>query len=150
MLLAGALGLLLMLAARTGDLPVRWSYIILDHAPMWGLGSIGLTALGLWVLWNQDHARTTWTPSVPGQRFRAIVVYSREECPLCDEAADLLARYQSWLPPPVVVDIDADPELRKQFGESVPVIECDGRIRFRGIVNELLLRRLIEGTPPLE
>jgi len=46
------------------------------------------------------------------------------------------------------VDIDADPELRSQFDTCVPVISTDGRIRFRGRVNEVLLRRLIEGTPP--
>ncbi len=44
---------------------------------------------------------------------------------------------------PVMVDIDRDPELQKRFTECVPVVQIDGVIRFRGRVNEVLLRRLV-------
>ena len=44
------------------------------------------------------------------------------------------------------IDIAGAPELEEQFGTSIPVVEIDGIVRFRGRVSELLLRRLIEGT----
>ena len=42
------------------------------------------------------------------------------------------------------IDIDRDESLRKQFDLCVPVVEINGRVRFRGRVNEILLRRLVE------
>ena len=50
------------------------------------------------------------------------------------------------MPPIEVVDIDEDPELVRQFGESIPVVEIDGRVRFRGSVSAELLGRLIEAA----
>jgi len=44
---------------------------------------------------------------------------------------------------PQLVDIDADPELRQRYNECVPVIAIDGKERFRGRVNEVLLARLL-------
>lgn len=51
---------------------------------------------------------------------------------------------------PVEVDVDGDEELKEKFNTCVPVIEIDGKVRFRGIVDETLLRRLIEGSEPAE
>ena len=42
-----------------------------------------------------------------------------------------------------VVDIDADPQLRARYDTCVPVVVVDGRERFRGRIDELLLRRLL-------
>jgi hypothetical protein len=44
------------------------------------------------------------------------------------------------------VDIDADPALRKRYTDCVPVVEIDGRERFRGRVNEVLLRRIVAAS----
>jgi hypothetical protein len=44
---------------------------------------------------------------------------------------------------PILIDIDADPELRQRFDTCIPVVEIDGKIRFRGHVNRMLLRRII-------
>ena len=41
------------------------------------------------------------------------------------------------------VDIDADPELRQKYDQCVPVVVIDGQERFRGRINEVLLRRLL-------
>lgn len=150
LLVAGVLGLLLMLAARSGGLPPRWTVTILQHAPLWGLGSVMLSLLGGRLLWLQQHPPVNWAPASPGQRFASIVVYSRRDCCLCEDAVELISRYRQWLPAPIEVDIDEDSELQDRFHECVPVIECDGRIRFRGRVSEPLLRRLIEGTPPMK
>jgi glutaredoxin len=71
-----------------------------------------------------------------------VVLYTRQGCHLCDEA---LAVLQSHRLSPRLVDIDTDPELRQRYNECVPVVEIDGQERFRGRVNEVLLRRLIAG-----
>mgnify|MGYP002626166057 CR=1 FL=1 len=41
------------------------------------------------------------------------------------------------------IDVDADPALRERYNECVPVVHIDGRERFRGKINEVLLRRLL-------
>lgn len=71
-----------------------------------------------------------------------VTVYSRQGCHLCDDALSLLVRHGLM---PHVVDIDADPALRERYTECVPVVEIDGQERFRGRVNEVLLRRLLAG-----
>ena len=63
-------------------------------------------------------------------------------------ARETLAKYPNSLPPPIEIDIDADPALRSRFSTCIPVVEIDGKLRFRGRINEVLLRRLIEATPP--
>ncbi|HZN35868.1 MAG TPA: glutaredoxin family protein [Pirellulaceae bacterium] len=74
--------------------------------------------------------------------MRRVVLYTRQGCHLCDDARSLLERYGLK---PSLVDIDADPQLRVRYTECVPVVEIDGRERFRGRVNEVLLRRLLAG-----
>lgn len=69
-----------------------------------------------------------------------VVLYTRRGCHLCDEAKDVLLRAGVR---PREIDIDADPELVRRFNDCVPVVEFDGRQRFRGRVNEVLLRRLL-------
>jgi glutaredoxin len=87
---------------------------------------------------------------IPGPRFSSLVLYTRSGCHLCDDARAILDRYAAWLPPIAAVDIDADPNLVARFSTCVPVVELDGKVRFRGRVNEVLLRRLIAATPPPE
>jgi glutaredoxin len=69
-----------------------------------------------------------------------VILYSREGCHLCDDAHSLLLRHGLQAR---VVDIDADPTLRERFNECVPVVEIDSKVRFRGRVDPILLRRLI-------
>jgi glutaredoxin len=69
-----------------------------------------------------------------------VVLYTRNGCHLCEEALALL-KEQGLAPR--LVDIDTDPQLRERFNECVPVVSMDGKIRFRGRVNEVLLRRLL-------
>ncbi len=69
-----------------------------------------------------------------------IVLYSRQGCHLCDAAAAALKRHGLEFD---LVDVDADPELRQRYDECVPVVVIDGKERFRGRVDELLLRRLL-------
>lgn len=69
-----------------------------------------------------------------------VVLYTRAGCHLCDDARDLLVRHGLL---PESVDIDADPQLRARYDTCVPVVVIDGVERFRGRVNEVLLRRLL-------
>ncbi len=69
-----------------------------------------------------------------------VVLYTRQGCHLCDDAAALLARYGLAFDS---VDIDNDPDLRQRYDECVPVLVIDGKERFRGRIDELLLRRLL-------
>lgn len=121
------------------------------NQPLWLL--IGLMGIGggAWLLAPYSSAThtTKWRPSRTGLRFRNLTVYTREDCPLCDDAVALLTKYQRWLPHLTLVNIDTDPQLVEKYGTSIPVVACDGKVRFRGRIAPALLQRLIEGTPPV-
>ncbi len=76
------------------------------------------------------------------RRKRHVTVYTRAGCHLCDEACHVLERHGLS---PKTIDIDSDPILREQYTDCVPVVAIDGQVRFRGRVNEVLLRRLLQG-----
>ena len=69
-----------------------------------------------------------------------VILYTRIGCHLCNEAKQTLLEHGLQ---PQSIDIDTLPELREQFGECVPVVEIDGKVRFRGKVDSTLLRRLV-------
>jgi glutaredoxin len=71
-----------------------------------------------------------------------VILYTRHGCHLCDDALALLQRHGLT---PREIDIDADAALRARYDCCVPVVEIDGRERFRGRVDERLLRRLLAG-----
>ncbi len=70
-----------------------------------------------------------------------VVLYMRQGCHLCDEADAVLRQFGLRAQ---LVDIDADAGLRVRFNTCVPIVEIDGRIRFRGRVDPVLLRRIVE------
>ena len=74
---------------------------------------------------------------------KSVVLYTRVDCHLCDDAAELLRAHGLA---PKLVDIDADPALRAAHHEWVPVVEFDGIVRFRGRIEPVLLRRLLAET----
>ena len=76
--------------------------------------------------------------------FDSVRLFSKANCPLCDEALDLLEEYSCWLPEIEFVNIADSPLLEEQHGESIPVVEIDGQIRFRGCIDRVLLQRLID------
>jgi glutaredoxin len=73
-----------------------------------------------------------------------VVLYTRQGCHLCADAHQVLEearqRHGFGLES---VDIDTDPELVDRYGEQVPVVLVDGKLRFRGTVNRVLLERLL-------
>jgi hypothetical protein len=73
-----------------------------------------------------------------------FVVYTRHGCHLCDVAWELLRREQrrhGFRLDAVVVD--TEPDLAARYGTCVPVVAVNGKVRFRGVVNPVLLRRLL-------
>ena len=59
---------------------------------------------------------------------------------MCDEAHAVLIQHGLQ---PTTIDIDTDIDLTEKWDTCVPVVEIDGKIRFRGRVDPLLLKRLI-------
>jgi len=70
-----------------------------------------------------------------------VIVYTRKGCHLCDDARELLIRHGV---DPTMIDIDENPKLKEEFDTCVPVVSIGGRVRFRGRVNETLLRRILK------
>ena len=86
-----------------------------------------------------------WTQSRPDLHF---VMYTRAGCHLCEAAWQELTKAKEkhhFLLEQR--DVDADPELTVQFGDCVPVVTVNGKVRFRGEVNPVLLRRLLGAEP---
>lgn len=146
LLLLGTVALVVMaIPSLRNEVPWHWFHAAL---PLWLLSALAAISGGLRMLWKADYDGTDWAPERPGQRFRTAVMYSRENCPLCDEAEAVLADYARFLPPLQVIDISSDPELTERHGLSIPVVEFDEQIHFRGRISEILLRRLIRMTEP--
>jgi glutaredoxin len=75
---------------------------------------------------------------------RAVELLSRSGCHLCDDARRLVERVTAetgvgW----IETDIDADPALRAEFGELVPVVRVDGKELGYWRIDEGRLRRAL-------
>ena len=85
-------------------------------------------------------------PSASELAFASImetILYTRSGCHLCDVAEQILLEHGIS---PRLVDIDQHEELQEQFNTCVPVVEIDGKVRFRGKVDPVLLRRLLNSN----
>jgi len=84
-----------------------------------------------------------FSPRLKADHLR-FTVYTRAQCCCCHKAIDLLEEYrQQYGFALETVDIDADPELAAKYNTEVPVVEVNGKVRFRGVVNPTLLERLL-------
>jgi glutaredoxin len=73
-----------------------------------------------------------------------VVLYTRQGCHLCEAAWEVLRREQRRARLVLtVVDVDTDPDLAARYGDQVPVVTVAGKVRFRGAVNRVLLKRLL-------
>jgi hypothetical protein len=82
---------------------------------------------------------------------RAVVLYSREGCCLCDDARAALIELRGRHPEAFSIeelDIDTDDRLLRAYLERIPVVTIDGQEAFELFVNpDELERRLgIVGT----
>ena len=73
---------------------------------------------------------------MPGRRF---LVYTRDDCPLCDE---FVAELAAIVPAFEVRGVDDDPTTRRRFGLKVPVLTCDGSVVCHGRLDRDAVLRL--------
>jgi len=78
--------------------------------------------------------------------FQSVRLYTRDQCELCVRAHETLLANASIVGPFEIVDIDQSPELKSRFDNCVPVLEVDGKVRFRGNIRPELLARLADGA----
>jgi glutaredoxin len=75
-----------------------------------------------------------------------VTVVSRNGCHLCEVAEAEVERICAELGVPwEVTDVDADPELRAEYGEYVPVILVNGEEHGYWRVEEARLRAALTG-----
>jgi glutaredoxin len=73
-----------------------------------------------------------------------FTVYSRAGCGCCEKAMKVLEEARRRFGFVIEeVDIDQDPELVAKYDTEVPVVACNGKVRFRGVVTPALLERLL-------
>jgi glutaredoxin len=71
-----------------------------------------------------------------------VVMYTRAGCHLCEGAWQMLVALQDRYALELArVDIDGDADLTRLHGERVPVLEINGKDRFWGRINGVLLER---------
>ena len=145
LLFSGAGFVFLLMIARSPESTIALPRFLYQNRDLWLVAGGGMVAVGMLCL-KQAGAATSVAESSP---FSSVVLYTRSDCPLCDEAKEVLNKYRARLPGIDEVDIDDDTDLTAEFGEWVPVVEIDGKVRFRGRIDEMLFRRLMDGTENL-
>lgn len=148
LLLTGAGIAMLAVIDRTRGLPFEMPRSWYSTPVLWYFLAFVSFLSGMRLLRSAPPGDSPWEPETPGRRFDKVIIYTKEECHLCHQAKDVLYSYRKWLPEIEEVDITTNPEFMEKFSEQIPVVEIDGTIRFRGQVNEILLRRLIDATLP--
>lgn len=77
----------------------------------------------------------------PDRRTRAVTLYGKPGCHLCEDARVLLDRLRPRYPMDVVeVDIRSDPALYRRYDILIPVIVIDRDIELTAPVSERELR----------
>ena len=62
-----------------------------------------------------------------------LILYTRPGCHLCEEMKEKLSRALQRVAFEVQeIDVDQDPELRKRYGESIPVLAVNCKVVFKG------------------
>jgi glutaredoxin len=92
-----------------------------------------------------NFLRQWWPhPSAGSLERLHFFFYTRKGCHLCEAAWETLRaeqrRSQFKLTP---IDVDTDPALAERYGDQVPVVVLEGKVRFRGGINRVLLARLL-------
>lgn len=75
-----------------------------------------------------------------------IVLYTRGECPLCEEAKEVLDEVRRKRPFEYrEIEITTSPDLAKRYKNLIPVLAIDGEVAFVGRVDAKALRARLEG-----
>lgn len=143
LLFAGAAFVFLLVIARSAESSIGLPRFLYLNRDLWLVVGGSVVAVGMLCLRRSSLPQDTAVLESP---FTSVVLYTRAECHLCHDAKAVLNRYRERLPGIDEVDIDGDEDLTAEFGDWVPVVEIDGKVRFRGRVDEMLFRRLLDGT----
>jgi len=55
-----------------------------------------------------------------------VILYSRDDCSLCEKAIEDLEALKGTIPfELVIIDVDSEPDLQKQYGYEVPVVKIE-------------------------
>ncbi len=77
-----------------------------------------------------------------------LVLFTRAGCHLCDTAHEQLVRWQRQYRFSLELkDIATSEELTQAYGNCIPVVTVNGKVRFRGKVNDVLFQRLMTAPP---
>ncbi|MGH7847813.1 MAG: glutaredoxin family protein [Candidatus Binatia bacterium] len=77
-------------------------------------------------------------------RFMAcrLTLYTRADCCLCQEMKAIIQRVAQEIPLTVEeIDVDSAPDLRREYGDEVPVLLINGRKAFKYRTTERELRK---------
>ena len=82
-------------------------------------------------------------------RAAEVILYTRRECPLCDNARKAIAASGVAIDLQEI-DIDDNPALRRRYDEDVPVVLIDGAEAFRHRVDPVAFAEMVRGrkVPP--
>ena len=76
--------------------------------------------------------------------MKEVVIYSKPDCCLCDEAMQVLAKVQSSFPFVLKkIDILRDKDLYDQFKDEIPVVYVQAKKAFKHRVDESKLIRML-------
>jgi glutaredoxin len=69
-----------------------------------------------------------------------VTLYGKPGCHLCDDAREVVERVRADHPFELrEVDVSLDPQLYREYGERIPVVEVDGEELFELHVEEAAL-----------
>jgi len=78
-----------------------------------------------------------------------LTLYTRTDCPLCEEMRRTIERVGREIPLSLeVVDVDTDPALVAAYGDEVPVLCVEGRKAFSARVEARALRARLAAERP--
>ena len=78
-----------------------------------------------------------------------ITLYSRQDCPLCDEMRSVVATVGRGVPFHLeIIDVDSHPALVAAYGDEVPVLCVNGVKVFTGRVDVRTLRARLARERP--
>lgn len=132
------MGLLLVVA--TAALALGIDRLVAGSAA-WGWGLLALGALAVTAAFNlelEGDPRTT-----------TLLLLTREDCPLCDEARIIAQHVQEevgfalW-----EVDVGDEPELARRYGDQLPVLMADGEVVASLQVSEEDIRAALARVDP--
>ena len=74
-----------------------------------------------------------------------MTLYGKPGCHLCDDAREVVERVRADHPFELrEVDVSLDPQLYREYGERIPVLELDGEELFEFYVEEAALAERVD------